>query len=182
LRELLHEKSGGDLLPGSLRVIYDAYISEAAANASVWKNSLTERAAGPRYFWFFVSPEFEGRKGKVFMANAEAAGTVRRWEDLASILLGIAAAVAAIFFHPALDVVVLNAVAAGLVIVALAALDLTIQPHWEEPFEMAIGAWLAVAPFWLCYGDPLRIAHILVGLLVVILAGLEFWQDRKAWA
>ena len=114
------------------------------------------------------------------MAYAETGGSVRRWEDLASILLGIAAAVAAVLFHPVMDVVVLNAVAAGLVIVALAALDLAMQPHWEEPFEMAIGAWLAVSPFWLDYGEPLRIAHILIGVLVVTLAGLEFWQDRKA--
>jgi hypothetical protein len=124
-------------------------------------------------------PQSQGRQWEVFMVNTQISGSIRRWEDLASILLGIAAAAAAFFFHPALDAIVVNATIAGLVIVTLAALDLTVPPHWEEPFEMVAGMWLMASPFWLGYGDPLRITHIVIGVVVAILAAIELWQDRE---
>jgi SPW repeat len=110
------------------------------------------------------------------MLNAQP--SVRRWEDVASILLGIVAAAAAVFLHPTLDAIVINGVIAGLAIVALAALEITVPPRWEEPFEMVAGIWLIASPFWLGYGDPLRIVHIVIGALVAILAAVELWQDR----
>lgn len=113
------------------------------------------------------------------MAHAQITGTLRRWEDLTSILLGVAAVIAAIVFHPELDAILINAAITGAVIVALAALDLTVPPHWEEPFEMIAGMWLAVSPFWIGYSGPLQIAHIVIGVAVLILAVLELWQDRK---
>jgi hypothetical protein len=116
---------------------------------------------------------------EVFMVNAQASSSARRWEDLASILLGIVAAAAAIYFHPTLDMILINSVVVGLVIAGLAALDLTVPPSWEEPFELIAGMWLALSPAWLEYGDPLRIIHIVIGGLVMILAAVEFWQDRK---
>jgi|SRR5271165_6906020 len=105
--------------------------------------------------------------------------SVPRWEDRASVLLGIASAVAAAVLHPTLDAIAINGVIAGLVIVALGALELGISPRWEEPFEMLAGLWLAVSPFWLGYGDPLRIAHIVIGVFVAILGAVELWQDRE---
>jgi SPW repeat len=113
------------------------------------------------------------------MSNTQPSGDARRWEDTASILLGIVAALAAVVLHPAMDAIVVNAVAVGIVIVALAVLEITVPPRWEEPFEMLAGIWLALSPFWLGYGDPLRIAHIVIGVLVVILAAVELWQDRE---
>ena len=111
------------------------------------------------------------------MANTQR--SVRRWEDVASILLGMVAAAAAILLHPARDAIAINGVVAGLAIVALAALEITIPPRWEEPFEMLAGPWLAVSPFWLGYNGPLRITHIIIGALVVILGAVELWQDRE---
>jgi len=113
------------------------------------------------------------------MTSTQSPGSARRWEDMASILLGVVAAIAAIVLHPAADAIVVNAVATGLVIVALAVLEITVPPRWEEPFEMLAGVWLAVSPFWLGYGDPLRATHIVIGVLVVILAAVELWQDRE---
>jgi SPW repeat len=43
---------------------------------------------------------------------------------------------------------------------------------------MLAGIWLIVSPFWLGYGDPLRITHIVIGVLVMILGAVELWQDR----
>ena len=113
------------------------------------------------------------------MENVQASGSARQWEDWATILLGVVAAAAGVYFHPALDVIAINSVAAGLVIIALAALDLTIPPSWEEPFEMLAGFWLVLSPAWLEYGDPLRIIHTIIGCAVVVLAAMELWQDRK---
>jgi hypothetical protein len=113
------------------------------------------------------------------MENVQASGSARQWEDRTSILLGIVAAAAGIYFHPALDTIAINSVAAGLVIAALAALDLTVPPSWEEPFEMLAGFWLVVSPAWLEYGDPLRIIHIIIGVAIIVLAAVELWQDRK---
>jgi SPW repeat len=113
------------------------------------------------------------------MNNTQPSGSARRWEDLASILLGIVAAAVAVFLHPVMDAILINAVIVGLVIVALAALEITVPPRWEEPFEMLAGLWLIVSPFSLGYGDPLRITHIVIGALVVILGAVELWQDRE---
>jgi hypothetical protein len=112
------------------------------------------------------------------MSKTQPSSSARRWEDLASIVLGIVAAAAAVFLHPAIDAILINALIAGLVIVALAVLEITVPPRWEEPFEMLAGIWLIVSPFWLGYGDPLRITHIVIGVLVMILGAVELWQDR----
>ena len=114
------------------------------------------------------------------MVNTKISGSIRRWEDLASILLGVVAIAAAFFLHPTLDAIVTNAAITGLVVVTLAALDLTVPPHWEEPFEIVAGAWLMGSPFWLGYGDPLRTTHVVIGALVAILAAIELWQDRES--
>ncbi len=89
------------------------------------------------------------------------------------------AVTAAFVLHPAFDAIVINGAIAGLVIVTLAALDLTVPPHWEEPFEMVAGVWLMASPFWLDYGDPLRITQIVIGALVAILAAIELWQNLE---
>jgi hypothetical protein len=105
--------------------------------------------------------------------------SVHRWEDVASILLGVAAAIAAVFFHPALDAILINGAIAGLVIIALAVMEITMPPRWEEPLEIAAGIWLMASPFSFGYGDPLRIVHVVIGALVAILAAIELWQDRE---
>jgi hypothetical protein len=65
------------------------------------------------------------------MENVQASGSARQSEDWAAILLGIVAAAAGVYFYPALDLIAINSVLAGLVIIALAALDLTAPPSWQ---------------------------------------------------
>lgn len=113
------------------------------------------------------------------MTNTKPTASARRWEDMASILLGIVAAVAAAVLHPSMDAILINALVVGLVIVALAVLEIIVPPRWEEPFEILAGMWLALSPFWLGYGDTLKITHIVIGVLVAILAAVELWQDRE---
>ena len=115
------------------------------------------------------------------MATLKWVGQLRTWEDVVSISLGIVAAVAPWFLPTVQDAwpVILNALVVGLVIAGLATLDLLLPSHWEEPFEMIAGVWLMLSPVWLGYGETLGTVHTVIGAAVVVLAAIEFWQDRK---
>ena len=116
------------------------------------------------------------------MITMKNSDQLRRWEDKASMALGVLAAVAPWFFYSVneLPLIIVNAFITGLAIVALAGLDMLVRPHWEEPIEKLLGFWLMVAPSWLGYGGLLMTLHVVTGALVVILAIVEFWQDIKA--
>jgi hypothetical protein len=116
------------------------------------------------------------------MATAKQIESVRDWEDVALIVLGFAAVVApwVLPAGPVANLITLNALIVGLGIAGLAALDLFVPPHWEEPIEIAASAWLMASPSWLGYGGALATVHVIIGALVMTLAALEFWQDWKA--
>ena len=107
--------------------------------------------------------------------------SLRRREDMASIALGVAAVLAPWVLPSTAtsSMIALNALLVGLVICALAALDLYVPPHWEEPVEMIAGAWLMSSPAWLGYSGALGTVHVLIGAGVILLAGLELWQDLR---
>ena len=116
------------------------------------------------------------------MATMKWLGQLRTWEDVAIISLGVVAAAAPWILHPApgASLITLNALIVGLVIAGLATLDLLLPPHWEEPFELLAGAWLMCSPVWLGYSGTLATGHVVIGAIVIVLAAIEFWQDRKA--
>jgi hypothetical protein len=66
-------------------------------------------------------------------------------------------------------------------------LSLLLLRRWKSPFrhagrnrfDMLAGVWLALSPFRLGYGDPLRIVHVVIGALVVILSAVELWRSAK---
>jgi len=49
--------------------------------------------------------------------------------------------------------------------------------RWEETIETLCGVWLIASPFVFGYSGTLRSWHIALGVLVVLLAVLELWQD-----
>ena len=77
--------------------------------------------------------------------------------------------------------VVLNGMAVGLVVLALAAFEFVDLRRWEEVAEFACGSWLIASPFVYDYAGvgQLRFWHFALGVLVALLAALEFWQDWK---
>jgi hypothetical protein len=71
-----------------------------------------------------------------------------------------------------------NAVAVGVMVFALAAFELVDLNRSEEVGEIALALWLIASPFILRYVESqLAIWHFILGVVVVLLAALELWQD-----
>jgi SPW repeat-containing protein len=106
----------------------------------------------------------------------------RTWEDWVGIALGVL-----IGFSPWLTgqqndaVVSWNAVIVGALVLALAALELAGLQRWEEVCEVVCGLWLIASPFVFGYigTGTLGYWHFVLGVLVVLLAAWELWQDWK---
>ena len=112
--------------------------------------------------------------------------THRTWEDWCGMLVG-ALIVASPWFPvsnqavAADQIVILNAVAVGLVVFGLAQLEYVALQRWEEVVTIVAGLWLIVAPYVLGYSGEgfLRLYHTSLGVVVVLLATLQLWQDWK---
>jgi ABC-type branched-subunit amino acid transport system permease subunit len=111
--------------------------------------------------------------------------THRTWEDWCGMLLGTLIIVspwfpindeAAIAGH---QLIILNAVTIGLVVLALAQLEYVALQRWEEVIGVVVGLWLIVSPYALGYSGEgfLRLYHTCLGIVVVLLATLQLWQD-----
>ena len=114
------------------------------------------------------------------MAGIRLFNVHRNWEDWLAILVGVA-----IGFSPWLvgqqdnPAVSWNAVIIGALVIVLAGLELTGLQRWEEIAEIACGLWLIVSPFIYGYAGALRTWHFVLGIVVVLLAAWELWQDWK---
>ena len=111
--------------------------------------------------------------------------THRTWEDWGGMLLGALIVVSPWF--PVQDgtvtadhqMVILNAVAIGLVVFGVAQLEYIALQRWEEVITILIGLWLIVSPYVFGYSGEgfLRFYHSSLGVLVVLLGALQLWQD-----
>jgi hypothetical protein len=119
------------------------------------------------------------------MATMRMFNTHRAWEDWAMMVFG-----ALIVISPWLTPgeatthtqnMILNAVVVGLIVCALAALEMLALERWEEAIGFACGAWLIASPFVFGYADAgmLRFWHFVLGALVAAFAAWEFWQDTS---
>ena len=105
----------------------------------------------------------------------------RPWEDWLGMGLG-----ALVVFSPwalaAEDLAItLNALAIGVMIYSVSALELKLVEVWEDWLNLSLGLWLVSAPWTLGYSDQsaLAAAHHTLGALVVALATLQLWQDLR---
>src|SRR5512139_2227240 len=104
--------------------------------------------------------------------------THRTWEDWCGMLLG--ALIIASPWFPINDeaaiagrqLIILNAVTIGLVVLALAQLEYVALQRWEEVIAIMVGLWLIVSPYVLGYSGEgfLRLYHTSLGVVVVLLA------------
>lgn len=104
----------------------------------------------------------------------------RRWEDGIGIGIGVLIVLSPWLANAAdSQVVVMNAVIVGTLVLSLAAMEIMAPGLSEEWSELACGLWLGASPFILGYADSgeLRSWHLALGALVVVLAALELWQD-----
>ncbi len=102
----------------------------------------------------------------------------RGWEDACSALFGLLILLSPIVAETS-TLIAVNAGLFGLVIVALAMLEIMSLRRWEEVLEFVCGGWMMIAPFAFQYGGDLRVLHLLLGGGVMLLALFELWQDRN---
>jgi hypothetical protein len=103
----------------------------------------------------------------------------RSWEGYLSAGLGVLAVLSpTVLAEHATTAMIVNGGAVGVLIVALAVLELMSLERWEELLEMACGVWIVVLPFLFGYGGALRTVHVVLGAAVAVLAVIELWQDR----
>jgi hypothetical protein len=113
--------------------------------------------------------------------------THRTWEDWCGMLIG--ALIIASPWFPIQDeaaitghqIIILNAIAIGLVVFSLAQLEYVALQRWEEVTTILVGLWLVVSPYVLGYSGEgfLRLYHTSLGVIVVLLGALQLWQDWK---
>jgi hypothetical protein len=77
------------------------------------------------------------------------------------------------------QMLILNAVAVGLLVFGLSQLEYVALQRWEEVTTILIGLWLIVSPYMFDYSGEgfLRFYHTGLGALVVLLGALQVWQD-----
>ncbi|TAK48187.1 MAG: hypothetical protein EPO23_08915 [Xanthobacteraceae bacterium] len=119
------------------------------------------------------------------MATTMDLSTHRAWEDYLSILLGLLMIVSP-FMSTGINTsteptIVLNAVVVGGLVCIVGLLELAWLDRWEEWLGLALGAWMAYAPWALGYTQHsgLTLTHVVLGGLMIILSLLEIWQDRN---
>ena len=104
----------------------------------------------------------------------------RRWEDYLSAAIGVLVVLSpSLAAGNAATAVTISTGFVGVMIVALAMLELMSLQRWEEVLELICGAWVIASPFVLNYGGQLRVWHFVLGGIVVALALLELAQDRN---
>ena len=102
------------------------------------------------------------------------------WEDCLSMALGALIVLTSwLIGDGSSQIVAVNTVMVGILVLALAASEFVDLRRWEESLETACGLWLIASPFVFGYADAgtLRYWHFVLGIAVVLLAVLELRQD-----
>ena len=102
------------------------------------------------------------------------------WEDCLSMALGALIVLTSwLIGDGGSQIVAVNTVMVGILVLALAASEFVDLRRWEESLETACGLWLIASPFVFGYADAgtLRYWHFVLGFVVVLLAVLELRQD-----
>ena len=114
------------------------------------------------------------------MVGIRIFGVHRTWEDWVGILVGVSIGLSPLFAgQEDNQLVMLNAIVIGVLVVSLAAFELVDLHRWEEVGEIACGLWLIASPYIFGYAGTgtLQYWHFGLGAVVVLLAAMELWQD-----
>ncbi len=120
------------------------------------------------------------------MSDFRFFNTHRSWEDWLGMLLGVLIVLSPWiptqsheFVDANRNLVVLNTLTVGVLVLGLAQLQYVARQRWEEVAEIAVGLWLIASPYIFGYSGEglLRFWHSSLGGLVVLLAALQLWQD-----
>jgi SPW repeat len=96
--------------------------------------------------------------------------------DVYNLVLAIFLFVSPWLFAYANNVVRLDFWASGVLLAVVSAAAIAAFSEWEEWLNLALGTWLACAPWLLGYAHT-RAMHVSVGagIIVIYLAGLRLW-------
>jgi hypothetical protein len=73
-----------------------------------------------------------------------------------------------------------NAFLVGFLLIVIEFVELTAFRAWEEWINVILGAWLVVSPWVLGGATSIATANfVIVGLLVLVLALYEIWDERR---
>jgi SPW repeat-containing protein len=73
-----------------------------------------------------------------------------------------------------------NAHVAGVGIIVLAMAAIYAHVDWEEWLNLLLGLWLIAAPWFLQFSSASAVnVHVVVGILVAALAGMELWLTHR---
>ncbi len=100
------------------------------------------------------------------------------WEDWLGVGLGALLIVSPWLIGGTTDPMVsFSAVAMGMLVMVLAAMEFLDRQYWEETAEIAAGAWVMASPFVYGYiNSGLGYTHFAIGAVVALLAVLELSQ------
>lgn len=114
------------------------------------------------------------------MTSIQASGVHRTWEDWTGIVLGVLIGLSPWMAgqqdHQA---VLINSLFIGTMVLLFAEFELVDLHRWQEYAMMACGLWLLASPHVFGYADGSAIVamHSIFGVMVVLLATIELWQD-----
>lgn len=115
------------------------------------------------------------------MAGRSFFNTHYTWEDWLGIALGAAIVLSPLFAnHSLTGTVMLSTMLVGVLVVAISALALVDLHRLGELAMLLFGAWLAASPSYFGYSSDTTLAtvHMVLGLALMALAAIEYWQDR----
>jgi hypothetical protein len=112
--------------------------------------------------------------------------TERRWQDGASLVLGVWLLASPRVLGYGGDVAAWNAYAMGTGIVVFALIAAYMPKAWEEIINMLLGLWLVISPFALGFSADTGVAlhTVVVGILATAFAIWAMSNDRnfyKRW-
>ena len=102
----------------------------------------------------------------------------KHWEDWISVALGLWLLVSPWVLDYGQVAVTQNAVLLGFLLIAAEFVELNLFRVWEEWLNVVLGAWLVVSPWILGASLVPMVNCVVVGLLVLILALYEIWDER----
>lgn len=105
----------------------------------------------------------------------------KQWEDWCNWLLGIWLCISPWALRFDLEpTATRTAVISGILIILAELVTLSVFRAWEEWINVTLGAWLIICPWVLGIGSAAaRDNFVVVGLLVLLLAFYEIWDERR---
>jgi SPW repeat len=104
----------------------------------------------------------------------------KHWEDWIGAALGLWLLASPSVIPYGVPAASQNAFLGGVLLLAIAFVEITTFRAWEEWINVVLGAWLVVSPWVL--GATVVIATtnlVIVGLLILALALYEIWDERR---